>query len=291
MKIAVASGKGGTGKTAVAVSLAAVASTKSCCLIDCDVEAPNAAHFLRKDITETKTATVPIPKIDYNFCNFCGACGQICQFNAIAVLLKEVIVLDKLCHSCGACSIACPVPGALTEVPKEIGLIRVGNSNFGNIKVIDGLLNIGEPIATQLINQVKETNQNSDVTIIDCPPGAACPVIESIKGSDYVILVTEPTPFGAHDLSLALELTSVLRIPRAVVINKDDPNTDQEEIESLCRKNNAPIVLRIPFKREFAQKYAVGELFIYQDLELRSDMLTMLENIESEIQKAKGVVD
>ncbi len=287
MKIAVASGKGGTGKTAVAVSLA-TAVGKPCQLLDCDVEAPNAAHFLRKEISETRTVTVPIPEIDPAVCTFCGACAKACQFNALAVLSKEVMIFDKLCHSCGACGIACPVPGALKEVSKEIGIIRVSESKYGNVKVIDGLLNIGEPIATQLIRQVKQTNQGPELSLIDCPPGAACPVIEALKGSDYVILVTEPTPFGTHDLRLALDLTSVLGIPRGVIVNRDDPNADQATLEALCEEKEAPILLRIPFKREYAEAYAIGGLLIHQDPDLKSQMVKMVEEIVSTVNGFEG---
>ncbi|MFW9916609.1 MAG: ATP-binding protein [Candidatus Thorarchaeota archaeon] len=284
MKIAVASGKGGTGKTAIAVSLATVAS-ESCELFDCDVEAPNAAHFLREGIAETRVLAVPIPEIDHEVCTFCGACARICQFNALAVLSNDVMVFDILCHSCGACSIACPVPGALKEVSREIGVIRIGASKRSDVQIIDGLLNIGEPIASGLIRHVKAAGQGTELSIIDCPPGAACPVIEAIKGVDFVILVTEPTPFGIHDLRLALDLTEVLRIPRGVIINRDDPNTEKDELQALCREKNAPILLRIPFRREFAKQYAIGNLLIDVDSDLESKMRDMLNRIRKLIAK------
>jgi len=268
MIISVASGKGGTGKTTIAVNLAlALAKNqgKNVKFLDCDVEEPNAHLFLKPIITSSESVEIPVPKIDDKKCNFCGICAEVCVFNAIAVTKNKVLVFPGLCHGCGACSLFCPEK-AISEKGNEIGILEEGTA--GPIHFTHGRLNIGEPMAPPIIKKIKNKskedyrgNQDNDITnhhitLIDAPPGTSCPVIESIKGSDYTILVTEPTPFGLHDLILAVEVLKKLNIPHGVVLNKCD--IGDHKVEEYCKKNGIPLLLSIPLDREIAVAYSQG---------------------------------
>ncbi|MBM3212752.1 (4Fe-4S)-binding protein, partial [Candidatus Poribacteria bacterium] len=257
MIISVASGKGGTGKTTVAVNLAL--SIDNCVqFLDCDVEEPNAHLFLKPEINEKIKASVPIPEIDESKCTFCGKCQKICAYNAIAIISKTkdrnggALIFPHLCHSCGGCALLCPEK-AINEVNKEIGIIETGTIPAGkchNIQFAHGRLNIGEIMSPPLIRQVKGYINPTHTTIIDAPPGTSCPVIAAVDGSDFCLLVTEPTPFGLNDLVLAVEVLKKLNIFYAVIINRSD--IGDEGVETYCRDNSIPIIMRIPFDRDIA---------------------------------------
>jgi len=268
MIISVASGKGGTGKTTIAVNLAlalAKNKEKNMQFLDCDVEEPNAHLFLKPVITNSESVEIPVPKIDDKKCTYCGKCAEVCVFNAIAVTKNKVLVFPGLCHGCGACTLFCPEK-AISEEGNEIGILEEGKA--GSIKFTHGRLNIGEPMAPPIIRKIKKKikkdyNDNRDkniadhyITLIDAPPGTSCPVIESIKDSDYSILVTEPTPFGLHDLVLAVEVLRKLKIPHGVVLNKCD--IGDHKVEEYCKKNDIPLLLSIPLDREIAVAYSKG---------------------------------
>jgi MinD superfamily P-loop ATPase len=260
VNVAVASGKGGTGKTTVAVGLAlsmadADNGSPPPLLLDCDVEAPDAHLFLRPHFHRTASASVLVPTIDSNLCELCGDCVDVCRYNALAVLGSEVLVFPELCHSCGSCLHNCPT-GAISETPREIGVLEAGRSN--GLSFARGVLNIGEPMAVPLIAQLKEWRQSpaGGLTILDAPPGTSCPVVETLRGTDYVILVTEPTPFGLHDLELAVELVRALDLPMGVVINRD--GIGDARVEPYCASEDIPVLLRIPFDRGVAEGMARG---------------------------------
>ncbi|MDD5015800.1 MAG: ATP-binding protein [Atribacterota bacterium] len=268
MIISVASGKGGTGKTTIAVNLAftlAKDKEKNVQFLDCDVEEPNAHLFLKPVITGSEAVEIPVPKIDDEKCNYCGKCAEVCVFNAIAVTKNKVLVFPGLCHGCGACTLFCPEK-AITEQGKEVGIIEEGKA--GSINFTHGRLNIGEPMAPPIIRKIKKKakkdgikGEDNDITrnhitLIDAPPGTSCPVIESVKDSDFTILVTEPTPFGLHDLVLAVEVLQKLKIPHGVVLNKCD--IGDHKVEEYCKKNNIPILLSIPLDKEIAVAYSKG---------------------------------
>jgi len=268
MIISVASGKGGTGKTTIAVNLALVLAKdqgKNVKFLDCDVEEPNAHLFFKPVITSSESVEIPVPKIDDKKCNYCGKCAEVCVFNAIAVTKNKVLVFPGLCHGCGACTLFCPEK-AISEEGNEIGILE--ECTAGSINFTHGRLNIGEPMAPPIIKKIKKKSKedyrvnqdnnitNHHITLIDAPPGTSCPVIESIKGSDYTILVTEPTPFGLHDLILAVEVLKKLNIPHGVVLNKCD--IGDHKVEEYCKKNDIPLLLSIPLDREIAVAYSKG---------------------------------
>lgn len=272
MIISVASGKGGTGKTTVAVNLAL--SLEHAQLLDCDVEEPNAQIFLKADITDRKPATVRVPEIDYDKCDFCGKCQEVCAYHALAVLPKKVLLFPKMCHSCGACTRLCP-KGAIREVDRSIGEIEIGHR--GGIDFVQGKLAVGETMAPPLIRQVKSYIDRSCMTIIDAPPGTSCPMVTAVKGSDFCILVTEPTPFGMNDLQLAIETVKKLKIPYGVVMNRAEPHDLKTRIH--FKANDIPIMLQIPFDRKIAELYSVGIPFVEQLPEYREKFLDLFKII------------
>lgn len=254
MIVSVASGKGGTGKTLVATNLA-LSLGENVQFLDCDVEEPNAHIFLKPEIENRKLVYIPIPRIDQSKCNFCGKCAQVCAYNAIAVLKNKskVLVFSHLCHGCGGCTLLCPQK-AISETGKEIGMIETGKA--GHIQFIDGRLNIGEAMPVPVIKAVKGYVNPDSTTIVDCPPGTSCPVIESVRGSNFCVLVTEPTPFGLNDLILAVDVLKKLDIPHGVIINRFDMGDDK--VELYCKENKIPILMRIPFDMEIAFLYSKG---------------------------------
>jgi MinD superfamily P-loop ATPase len=288
--ISVASGKGGTGKTTVAVNLALALDTVQ--LLDCDVEEPNAHLFLNPDIKEKIASTVLVPEVDESKCTYCGKCREVCAYSAIAVLPQDdkiqgsILLFPHLCHGCGGCSLLCPEK-AIREVNKEIGVVERGDS--GTVQFVHGRLNIGEIMSPPLIKHVKEYINTARTVIIDAPPGTSCPVIAAVKGSDFCILVTEPTPFGHHDLVLAVEVLQKLQIPFGVVVNRSD--IGDEKVDTYCRDNNIPILMRIPFDREIAFLYSQGIPFVDEKKEYRKMFEDMLLRIQDIINvKKKGIV-
>ncbi len=260
MIISVASGKGGTGKTTIATNLA-VSLEKGIKFLDCDVEEPNAHLFLRPNIDYSEVVTVPVPEIDLEKCDFCGKCAEFCQFNAISVMGKNILTFPELCHGCGGCSLICPKE-AISERPREIGILEHGFS--GEIEFVHGRLKIREAMAVPLIERVKKHIDAEKTVIIDAPPGTSCPVIATIKNSDFVVLVTEPTPFGLHDLRLAVGVARVLRLPMGIVINRAD--LGDKGVFEYCEKEGIPILMTIPFERGIAESYARGELLAKKDI-------------------------
>ncbi len=270
MRIAIASGKGGTGKTTLSCGLAWAASRKGegpVTLVDCDVEEPNVNLFLEASLEAKEEVTVLNPRVDKDACTGCGACGDICQFSAIVVVNGDPLVFPDMCHSCGGCALVCPVD-AITEVERPIGVIEKGTKE--KLRFLGGRLNVGEAKAPPLIHAVAEKAKDVEVVIFDAPPGTSCPVIETARESDFVILVTEPTPFGLHDLALAVEMIKALNIPFGVVINRSDAGDDRVDV--YCRKENIPVLGRIPFSRAVAEAYAEGKV-IEKLEEMHGDIL------------------
>jgi MinD superfamily P-loop ATPase len=253
MIISVASGKGGTGKTLVATSLALSLEKGTVQLLDCDVEEPDAHLLLRPSLDSARPVMLPVPKVDETRCTFCGHCSEVCAFNAIAVMGRTVLLLPELCHGCGACAYLCP-EDAITEEGREVGTIEVGMA--GNVRFAQGRLAIGEAMPVPVIRAVKALADTSTAVIIDAPPGTGCPVVEAVRGSDFCLLVTEPTPFGLHDLTLAVELMHDLAIPCGVIINRDGLGDDA--VERYCAEQGVAVLLRIPFDRRIAELYCRG---------------------------------
>lgn len=254
MIISVASGKGGTGKTLVATSLAlSVKDRHRVQLLDCDVEEPNTHVFLKPVITSSQAVCIPVPRVDEKRCTYCGKCAGVCAYHAVAVFSRYVMVFPNLCHGCGACSYLCP-QNAISEEEREIGMVERGHSN--GVEFIQGRLNVGEAMPTPVIRKVKEGASNDGIVVIDVSPGTSCPVVESIKGSDFCLLVTEPTPFGLNDLVLAVETTKALQVPCGVVINR--AGIGEAEVEEYCLKENIPVLLTIPLDTEIARLYSRG---------------------------------
>ena len=278
MIISVASGKGGTGKTTIAVNLSL--SIDNVQLLDCDVEEPNAHIFLKPRITGRKKASILVPNVDEVKCTYCGKCREVCAYHAIAVLPRSngkkgsVLVFPHLCHGCGACNLLCPQV-AIKEVSREIGVIETGDKD--EIQFVQGRLNIGEAMSPPLIRQVKEYINAKRTVIIDAPPGTSCPVIAAVKGSDFCVLVTEPTPFGLNDLILAVEVLRKLTIPLGVVINRSD--IGDGKVEDYCRKENIPILMQIPFSREIAVSYSEGVPIVEMDISYKDKFINLYSDI------------
>jgi len=275
--IAVASGKGGTGKTTVATNLATTAaeSGRKVQLLDCDVEAPNSHLFLRPGIERSETVGVPIPKVDEEKCDACGECGKICQYSAIVSLKTKPLVFPELCHGCGGCKLVCP-RGAITETPREVGVVEEGPA--GDVAFAGGRLRIGEAMAPPLIKAVKERANDDGLVIIDAPPGTSCPVIEALRGADFVLLVTEPTPFGLNDLTIAVDTVRKLGLPFAVVVNRAAP--ERQSVRIYCDDEGIDILAELPDDRRVAEAYSRGELAARAVPEFATRFRAVAEEVE-----------
>jgi MinD superfamily P-loop ATPase len=279
MIISVASGKGGTGKTLIATSLAlSLGNGTEVQFLDCDVEEPNAHIFLKPVIERREPVSIPIPQIDEQKCTFCGKCAEVCAYNALAVLKDRVLVFPELCHGCGACSYLCP-EDAISEVEREIGVVEVGRSK--QIEFIHGRLAVGEAMAPPVIRKVKEHVDPEKTVIIDVPPGTSCPVVEAVEGSDFCLLVTEPTPFGLNDLTLAVETVKKLNISRGVVVNR--AGVGDRKVDEYCEQEGIPLLLHIPLDTRIARLYSQGISLVEGMPEWRDAFLKLAEDIRQQV--------
>ena len=255
MKIAIASGKGGTGKTTIATNLALTLSNlnRQVELLDCDVEEPNCHIFVKPKFEISRPITIPVPEVDEMKCNNCGLCAEVCQYNAIVCLKGSVMVFDDMCHGCGGCMIFCPEK-AISAKAKEVGTVEIGRAK--GFSFIHGKLKIGQVMAPAVIRGVKATAGKSEFTVVDAPPGTSCSVIESVRDADFVILATEPTPFGLNDLKLAVDMVRALKLPFAVAINRCD--IGDEAVKRYCVIEGIKVILEIPDDRRIAQAYSRG---------------------------------
>jgi len=274
MTVAIASGKGGTGKTTVAVGLAN-ALERDVQLLDCDVEEPNDHLFLSLEGIRSVEHSIPVPRVNQDLCTACGKCSGFCEFNALALLKDRVLVFDNLCHGCGGCTIICPEQ-AIREEDRPTGRIVYGTC--GRIEHIYGDLNTGEPMAPPLIRTVKREITGKKPVIIDSPPGTTCPMVTAVKDADFCLLVTENTPFGLHDLEMAVEVLGDMEMPMGVVINRSD--IGKSGVKEFCREKNIPILLEIPYSRTIAEKYAVGLSIVDAEPQYRRKFVEMYAKIE-----------
>ncbi len=277
MKIAVASGKGGTGKTTFAVNLA-FASGGGAQLLDCDVEAPNAHLFLHARKESEDPVGIPAPVIDPSLCDGCGACARFCEFNALAALGGLPMLFSELCHGCGGCARICP-QGAIAEVERRIGTVE--SYDAGSVKLIGGRLDIGVAMAPPLIKAVQKRAAATGLVILDAPPGTACPAVAAVTGADFVVLVTEPTPFGLNDLRLAVEMVRALGRPFGVAVNRAGSGDDA--VQRYCRAEGIPLMLELPDDRRVAVAYSRGELIIESLPEYRGCFESLLAAIRSQV--------
>ncbi len=279
MKIAIASGKGGTGKTTVAVNLAwtLASMNKPVQYLDCDVEEPNGHIFLKPQITSTTSVGIPVPVVDEVKCTGCRKCAEVCQYHAIAVL-KKALVFPELCHGCGGCALVCPA-GAIRDDNRPVGVVETGQA--GGVSFAQGLLNVGEPMAPPLIRAVKKKVITDGVAIFDAPPGTSCPVVTSVRDADYVLLVTEPTPFGLNDLKLAVEMLRQLGLRQGVVINRAD--SGDQRVSEYCQAVAIPVLLEIPDDRRVAEAYSRGHIAVRVLPEWRTLFAELWKHVERDI--------
>ena len=279
MKIAVASGKGGTGKTTVATSLAAALGERSQ-ILDCDVEEPNCHILMSPQISKSEPVSIQVPSVEMGKCDLCGKCGEVCKFSAILTIGKTVLTFPELCHGCGGCMLFCPHK-AITEIPRELGVVETGRA--GDVGFVQGRIRIGEAMAPPLIKEVVGRVNPEKIAILDAPPGASCPVIHTVKSCDFVIMVTEPTPFGLHDLSIAVEAIRPLGIPMGVVLNRSD--IGDGEVSDYCKASSLPLLMEIPFDRKIAEGYSRGDMLIKTNPAFGERLCELFENISRSVNK------
>lgn len=273
MIVAVASGKGGTGKTTVAVNLARALGSKVS-LLDCDVEEPNAHLFLGGALEGEDTVAVPVPIVDKSLCDGCGECGRVCEYRAIVSVGRAPLIFPEMCHGCGGCAIACPTK-AIREEGRRIGVVRTFRAD--DVTLIEGRLDVGVAVPSPVIRAVKSRARNGVPAIVDAPPGTSCPVIAAVRGSDFVVLVTEPTPFGLHDLQLAVEMVRALGIPFGVVVNR--VGIGDGRVHAFCGKEDIPVLLEVPDDRRIAETCSEGRLILDALPQYRSLFESLLERI------------
>jgi MinD superfamily P-loop ATPase len=281
MKICIASGKGGTGKTTLAVSLASYFAEdlkRTTRLVDCDVDAANAHLFVHMDADHSEPAYVQKPRVDEDICTGCGACASACQYNAISIIVGKPLIFDELCHSCGACEYVCPVK-AISFNDKAIGSYHFIENEKSSFKLSWGELNIGEVQAPEMIRQLKQMADDTDITLYDASPGAGCPVRETMLGSDIVLLVTEPTPFGLNDLKMAAALAIEMGIPTGIIVNRS--RSEKDIISDFSNESGIPLIGRIPFKRAYASTCSEGKVLISEHDELRPNFKTIVEGLQN----------
>ncbi len=275
LTVSVASGKGGTGKTTVAVNLAlALSRVQAVQFLDCDVEGPNAQFFLKPRIEASEGVAILVPEIDEGLCDHCGLCARVCAYNALAVVPQAVLVFQELCHGCGACALLCPRE-AIREVPKRLGVVESGRA--GTIEVLQGRLDIGRALSPPLIRALKKRRAAGRTAVVDAPPGTSCPVVESMRGSDFVLLVTEPTPFGLHDLELAAGAAKALGLPRGILINRADGGEGDARLLTFAEGEKIPVLMTIPFDRRIAEAYSRGDTLLDLDPAWAGRLLALFE--------------
>jgi MinD superfamily P-loop ATPase len=277
--IAIASGKGGTGKTTVAVNLAWTLAKlgRPVQYLDCDVEEPNGHIFLKPEITSSEAVGILVPIVEEGDCTGCRQCSEVCEFHAIAVL-EKALVFPELCHGCGGCALACP-SGAIREQEREIGVVETGHRD--RVNFVQGRMNVGEPMAPPLIRAVKKKAILSGVAIFDAPPGTSCPVVTTVRNADYILLVTEPTPFGLHDLTLAVEMIRKLGVRHGVVINRAD--SGDLRVRDYCAKEGIPVLAELPDDRRVAEAYSRGEMAVQALPDWENTFLNLWSRLEEEL--------
>ena len=288
LKIAIASGKGGTGKTLVSTNLAKIAANldSDVVYVDCDVEEPNGHLFLRGVVEQTRPVLKPIPVIDPHFCDKCGICSDFCQFNALATLPNQTIVFPELCHSCGGCRLVCPMR-AIQEIDHTIGVVR--ERRVGTLSTIDGLVNIGVSSVTTVIRAVKDSIPSDAFALLDAPPGTACPVVETLEGCSFALLVAEPTPFGLHDFTLAVELLRELQLPFAAVVNR--VGLGDRRMHDFCRNEGIEILLELPDDRRIAEMYSRGKLLVDEEPEYRQLFEVLYRRLQERVARAESFTE